>query len=310
MKKKYSSLLICTITIFFLIQFFIYTEEIIQAFFHGTKLFFNSLLPNIFLFFIISDILNNYSIIDYISLLFGNIITKLFKLPKEASYPFFMSLLSGFPGNSKFIKELLDNHAINDNEATKLLTFTHFSNPLFIISTIGINFLQSKRIGIIILICHFITNIIIGLLFRNIYKPSKRNVIKKERNSLPFIPMLKNSISNTINTIFIIYGIIIFFYILTTIINLNLNLNYFNQIILNGLIEMTNGLSMISKLNFDIISKACLATFFISFGGFAVHMQVMSILSDYKINYFIYLISRLLHGSIASLLVFIILTYN
>ena len=32
----------------------------------------------------------------------------------------------------KYYKELLDSKAINDNEATKLLTFTHFSNPLFI----------------------------------------------------------------------------------------------------------------------------------------------------------------------------------
>ena len=181
MKKKYSCLLICTITLFFLTQFFIHTEAITNAFFEGTILWFNNLLPNIFIFFIISDILNNYSIIDYISLLFGNIIKKLFKISKEASYPFFMSMLSGFPGNSKFIKELLDNKVITSNEATKLLTFTHFSNPLFIISTVGINFLHNKKIGIIILICHFFTNIIVGLLFRNIYKSEEKQVIKKER---------------------------------------------------------------------------------------------------------------------------------
>lgn len=309
MKKKYSSLLICTITLFFLTQFFIHTEEITNAFFEGTILWFNNLLPNIFIFFIISDILNNYSIIDYIILLFGNIIKKLFKISKEASYPFFMSMLSGFPGNSKFIKELLDNKSITSNEATKLLTFTHFSNPLFIISTVGINFLHNKKIGIIILICHFFTNIIVGLLFRNIYKSEEKQVIKKERIILSFIPLLKKSISNTFNTLITIYGIIIFFFILTTIININLNLNYFNQTLLNGFIEMTNGLSMVNKLNFNLISKASLSTFFISFGGLSIHMQVMSMLSDYKINYFIYLISRLLHAGISSILVFLILTY-
>ena len=54
MKKKYRSLLICTITLFFLTQFFIHTEEITNAFFNGTILWFNNLLPNIFIFFIIS----------------------------------------------------------------------------------------------------------------------------------------------------------------------------------------------------------------------------------------------------------------
>lgn len=309
MKKKYFSLLICTITLVFIFHFFVYTDEIISAFFTATKLFFYNVFPNIFIFFIISDILNNYHLVDFISIIFGNTIAKLFKLPKEVSYPFFMSMLSGFPGNSKFIKEFLDNKVINEQEATKLLTFTHFSNPLFIISTIGINFLHNKQIGIIILICHFITNIIIGLLFRNIYKYNNTKILKKETISLSIIPLLKKSITNTINTLGIVYGIIVFFFILTTVINSNLHLSYFNQTILNGLIEMTNGLSMINNLDLNIISKACLSTFFISFGGFAIHMQVMSMLSDYKINYFIYLIARVLHASIASIMVFIVLTY-
>lgn len=309
MKKKYSSLLICIMTIIFLSQFFLHTEKLQQAFYEGTSLWFYNLLPTIFPFFIISDILNNYHLVDYISLLFGSIIKKLFKLPKEVSFAFFMSMLSGFPGNSKFVKELLDDKIINSNDATKLLTFTHFSNPLFIISTIGINFLNNKKLGLIILICHFLSNIIVGLLFRNIYKTTNPIYKQKERQMLSFIPLLKTSILNTINTLLLIYGIIIFFFILTTIINININLSFFNQTILNGLVEMTNGLKMVSELEFNVIIKAVLSTFFISFGGLSIHLQVMSILSNYKINYFIYLISRLLHAGIASLLVYIILIY-
>ena len=82
MKKKSSNLLICAITLIFLSQFFVHTEEIIEAFFNGTKIFFYNVFPNIFIFFIISDILNNYHLIDYISIIFGNIIAKIFKLPK------------------------------------------------------------------------------------------------------------------------------------------------------------------------------------------------------------------------------------
>ena len=73
---------------------------------------------------------------------------------------------------------------------------------------------------------------------------------------------------------------------------------------------MTSGLKLISEFNFDIITKACLSTFFISFGGFSIHLQVMSILSEYRINYFIYLISRILHATISSLLVYLILIYS
>ena len=58
---------------------------------------------------------------------------------------------------------------INDMEANKLLLFTHFSNPLFIIESIGVTFLGNKKIGIIILIVHYITNVVIGFINRDYY---------------------------------------------------------------------------------------------------------------------------------------------
>lgn len=310
MKKKYVSLLICTITLLFLIEFFNHTELVFQAFFDGTNLWFKNLLPTIFPFFIITDILNNYHLTDYFSLMLGNFLQKVFKLPKSTAYVLVMSIISGFPSNSKFIKELLDTQEINNKQATKLLTMTHFSNPLFIVGTIGISFLEDKRLGIIILIIHYLTNLLVGFLFRNIYIEKIEKNIKKERVTLPFISLLKSSILNTINALFIIYGIIIFFAITTVIINENLHLSGLEQTLLNGILEMTGGLKLLSNLSLDKVIKATIATFFISFGGLSIHMQVMSILSEYKINYFIYLISRIMHASIASLLVFIILTYH
>lgn len=309
MKKKYTSLLICALTIFFLIEIFNNTEIILNAFFEGTIIWFKNIVPNTFLLFIITDILNNYHFTKYISLIIGNFIQKVFKLPKESSYTIVMSILSGFPSNSKLIKELLDDNQITINDANKLLTFTHFSNPLFVISTVGISFLNNKKIGIIILIVHYLTNFIVGLLFRNIYYEKKDNNKISKTKSLSFIPLLKNSILNTVNTLFTIYGIIIFFFIITTIINYKFNLNPFHQMLINGLLEITNGLKKLSLLNINVIIKATISTFFISFGGLSIHMQVMSILENYNINYGIYFLSRILHASISSLIVYLFLTY-
>lgn len=309
MKKKYTSLLICALTIFFLIEIFNNTEIILNAFFEGTIIWFKNIVPNTFLLFIITDILNNYHFTKYISLIMGNFIQKVFKLPKESSYTIVMSILSGFPSNSKLIKELLDDNQITINDANKLLTFTHFSNPLFVISTIGISFLNNKKIGIIILIVHYLTNFIVGLLFRNIYYEKKDNNNISKTKSLSFIPLLKISILNTVNTLFTIYGIIIFFFIITTIINYKFNLNPFHRMLINGLLEITNGLKKLSLLNINVIIKATISTFFISFGGLSIHMQVISILENYNINYGIYFLSRILHASISSLIVYLFLTY-
>ena len=309
MKKRQKNLLIYFLTIFLLIEFLTNSNALINVFFNTTNLCFYNLLPSIFIFFTITDILNNYDFPIFISKLFGPLFEKIYHLPKESSYILFMSMTSGFPSNSKLIKDALDNKRITLEDATKLLTMTHFSNPLFIIYTIGINFLNNKKVGLIILFSHFITNFIVGLLFKNIFKYEKKDQSIHKTIPLSFISLLKTSFIKTTKTLINVFGIIIIFTILTSIISKYLYLNPFSNVIFNGLIEITNGLKLLSILAISNIKKAIIATFFISFGGFSIHMQTLSILNEYKINYFIYLLSRIIHGALSSLIVYIILSF-
>ena len=306
MNRKYKSLIIIFITILFLINFFINSNILIKTFFDTTKLWFYNLFPSIFIFFIITDILNNYHFPYYLGKIFGKLVHKIYKLPKETTYIIVMSITSGFPGNSKLIKEQLDNNTITIYDANKLLTMTHFSNPIFLLYTVGINFFHDKKIGVFILISHYITNFIIGFLFRNTYhvKETKKNYALTK--PVPFMNLLKTSISNTINILFNVYGIIIFFALLTKTINLYLDLNPYTNMLFNGILEITNGLNLLSILPISKIKAAMIATFIISFGGISIHMQVMSILNKYDINYYVYLISRILHAAISSFLFFIL----
>lgn len=308
MKGKYTNFIICSLMIILLIEIFDHTKFIINVFYESSHLWFYNLIPTLFPFFIITDLLANYGFINFIAKIFGKIMI-IFKLPQKTSYALFMSMFSGFPGNSKLIKELLDNQEINDQEACKLLTFTHFSNPLFIIGTVGLIFLNNQKIATIILIIHYLTNFLVGLLFRNIYHQNNNQIKKKERQTLPFITILIKSINNAIKTMFLIYGIIIFTSLLTNIITINLNLSSFTKSILTGILEMTQGLKLIANENLPIILKATIMTFFLSFGGISIHMQVMGILAEYKVNYYIYLLARIMHASIASLLIYLILTF-
>ena len=309
MKKIHKNLLIYFITLFFLVEFLINSNSLINIFFNTINLCFNNLFPNIFIFFTITDILNNYDFPYYLSKILGRLFEKIYKLPQICSYILIMSTTSGFPGNAKLIKEQLDNGSIDSYDGTKILTMTHFSNPLFILYAVGNNYFHDNKIGVTILISHFITNFIIGFLMRNIYPYKKRENKYLAKKPLSFINLLKQSFYNTSKILINIFGIIIFFSLLITILNKYLNLNPFSHMILNGLIEITTGLKYLSILKIAKIKAAMLATFFISFGGFSIHLQTISILNNYKINYYIYLIARILHGTISALITLIILTY-
>lgn len=321
MKKKITSVLILFILLFMEILILTYSDEVIKSVLFAINIWKDNLFPTLFPFFLLSELLIHYGFIDFLGELLKKHMSKLFHLPGEASFVLIGSLVSGFPSSAKYTKELYDNKVITAQEGSYLLTFTHFSNPLFVIGTIGSFLLKNKLIGIIILLCHIITNFIIAFLFRPKQNPHdttekislRRSLRKMHHKRLShqnkFGSVLSNSILNTINTLLLLLGIVTTFLIITSLINNIIILEEPTKTIINGILEMTQGVKYSSMLDVSLLIKATLITFIISFGGISVHTQIISIISDTKIEYKYFLISRIFHAIIASSLVFFILSF-
>ncbi len=253
--------------------------------------------------------------------LFKPIMERLFKINSNSAFVFGMSIISGFPSSAKYARELYLNGSLNEHEASKVLTFSHFSNPLFILGTVAVLFLNNKEVGLLILLCHYFTNIIIGIGFRNYYpykiktekislKRAFNNMHNKRiNNDLTFGKIITNSLVSSINTLLLILGVITMFLVITQVIDNNLNIFKYFQTLLNGFFEMTQGLKYVSLLQIPLKLKTTLSTMIISFGGLSVHVQMISILSDTKIKYLPFLVARIIHATISSFLVFILFDF-
>ena len=309
MNKKINKLLLCIFLCIILFELFDHSNVVKQSILDSSKLWFYNLVPSIFPIYLFIDICLNYQILDYLCKFLNSFMDKFFKVKKECSFIFLLSMLCGFPSNSKYIKNAIEENYIDISDINKILVFTHFSNPLFIIESIGISFLHNKKIGIIILISHYLGNFILGFINRNSYC-NFNNINKfKEKKKNSFITTLSNSINNTFSILILLYGIITFFMIITSLISINLNLNPLINSIICGLLEITNGIKNTSNLSIPLIYKGCLITFFLSFGGFCIHMQVFSILKDYNINYKNYLIIRIIHGLCSTSIFYLIMNF-
>ena len=318
MNKKLTSILIMILLIFFAVEILTSSNSIIQSVNFSFNVWKNNIFPSLFPFFVLSDILVNYGFVEFTGELFKPIMNKLFKMKGDTSFAFIMSTISGFPSSAKYVNELYKQGTINEYEGTKLLTFTHFSNPLFILGTISILFLNNKETGLLILICHYLGNIIVGIIFREYHKYNECNnkvSLKKAINNMTkrrinnkknFGQILTNAILNSINTLLLVLGVTTVFLVITTVIDNNINLNSYYQSILNGFFEMTQGLKYVSLLNIPLKLKAIISTMIISFGGLSVHMQIISILSDTKIKYLPFLTARIIHALTSSFLVYIL----
>lgn len=283
---------------------------VINTVIQSIEIFKNSIFPSLFPFFIISELLINYGFVEFISNLFKPLMNKFFRINSKCAFILVMSMISGFPSNSKYTRDLYLKGEINELEATKILMFTHFSNPLFIMGAISITFLKNKKIGLLILIIHYLTNFIVGFLLRNIIKtPINNTKLNIKNKQLSFSNVLSKSILNAFNTMFLILGTIIIFLIITNLLNEYILFNPYIKGIISGILEMTGGISNISLLDISLKQKSTIIGMILSFGGISVHMQVKSIISDTPIKYQPFLIARLLHSSITGLLIYFLFDF-
>lgn len=314
MRKIIISVLVMGVLLFIAGQILMESSSILKTVDFSFNVWRENIFPSLFPFFVLSEILIQYGFVELVGELFKPIMVRFFKIKGVCAFIFIMSMVSGFPSSAKYTRELYLKGLINESEASKVLTFTFFSNPLFILGTVAVIFLDNKEVGFLILLCHYIGNIIVGFVFRNFYPTNEQDCNfslktavlnmhnKRISNELSFGSILTNSVVNSINTLLLVLGTITVFLVITTIIEHNINLSSYYQSILNGFVEMTQGLKYVSFLDIPLKLKCILTAMIISFGGFSVHMQIVSILSDTKISYFPFLVARLLHAFIASFL--------
>ena len=320
MMRIYKSIFIMFLLLFVLFLILTSSQSVIDSIMLSFSIWKNNVFPTLFPFFVLSEILINYGFVELTSELFKPFM-RLFKLKGACAFGFVMSLISGFPSSAKYVRELFIAGNINCIEASKLLIFTHFSNPLFVLGTISVLFLKNKKVGLLILATHYIGNIFVGLIFRNFgncecdkekisLKQALINMHKKRiSNNKSFGSILFSAVSNAIDTLLLVFGIISIFLIITTLINNCVDLSSYHQSVLSGIVEMTQGLKSISILDIPLKIKGTLSVFFISFGGICVHMQIISILSDTDIQYLPFFIARIIHACFSSLLFYILFDF-
>lgn len=308
--------LLCLILFLFLtIELIVSSDLIMVTIKEAIHLWFYKVVPALLPFFLFSNFLMNYGFIEITSE-FAKPIMSFFKLNENAAFILMMSMLTGSPGNAFYIKESLKKGKLNEKEATKILMISQFASPLFILGTVRI-LLNDFKLSILILIITYITNFILAFLFQNFYASKesssfsfftlKRNFYQKETQS--FGKTLSSSIKKTFDTLITILGSICFFYMITAIVQHNHLLPTSIMPYFSGILEMTQGINQVSLLNCSNHIKVFWITVFLSFGGFSIHSQILSLICDTKIKYFPYLVARILHAMIAGSIILILLCY-
>ena len=301
MRKKIFDILTILFTLFILYQVIVKKTLIFDSINYALNMWVKNLIPTLFPFFVISDIL-----INYVPKIIKRSCKLLFNITDNMLTILLLSIVSGFPSNAKNTRLLYDKGLITLNEANHVLIFSHFSNPLFILTTVAVFFLGNKNIGIVLLVSHYLSNFLLAIMFRNYFNHEDNVVIDNDEMESDFGNILIGSIRKSTDTILLICGIVTIFMLLSSIISNNFNFNIYNSMLVKGILEITIGIEALGLLNLPLIYEAVIASCFLAFGGFSVHMQVMSQITDTDIKYRYFFIGRLYQTILSGIITYLI----
>lgn len=278
----------------------------------GLILWAHTVLPTIFPFMVISQLLIESQAFQYITRLFGAFLKSFFHTSKEGSFAIIIGFLCGYPLGSKTIADLYYHHQIDRNEASYLLSFCNNCSPAFIISFLCSQILQNQKLVLPTLLLLLGTPISMSFLFRFFWKtksiftnPShKKPTIDLTHHS--FSKLLEDALFHSIQCIEMIGGYMIVFSIIICMLSTKKALSYdpLHYILLPGL-EITNGISILNNANICFTKKYPLLIFCASHGGMCSMAQTMSMIHKTDLSIYHYCIEKLATATVASLFAYI-----
>ena len=312
-KNTYTILILCIISLIVAMP-----SIAIDSFYKGITIWAKNVLPSLLPFFILTKLLSFTPVLSTIGNFLSPITCKLYGVGGVSGYIYIMSIISGYPVGAKLTSDLHSRGDITSGQAITISAFTSTSGPLFIIGTIAIGFFKSLKLGIIILISHFIGALLNGLIYRKKGNSDVKiyNFQKHSQN------ILNESMKNSIESIFVIGGFIALFYMILQIlievkaftfltypleflgVNKSISLS-----IISGLIEITTGAMMLSSTTLNFKPIATILSFLVSFGGFSIHAQAYTFLKSFNMPYMNFFIQKLTHAIISCVFTILILCF-
>lgn len=294
----------------------------LNAAIEGSKLWYKAILPTTFPFVVICNLLIYYDGISLYSKILGPLICKPLNLSENCSFPIVASLLCGYPLGAKYCVDLYNMNYLDKEEYIRLLNIASNVGPIFLIGSVATALLNNVYFGYILLASSYLSIIFIGIITKKKRTSSNKSSLRLNKKcDFNFGTAIKNSIENAINTTLSIGGFIIIFSVIIALVKNSSSIHSLCSYIENilslpfdaiygsflGSIEITNGCSILSKIDLQLPLKISIISFLCSFSGLAIIAQVSSFVSSTNIKYSRYIFIKFIQGIFSFIPTFILM---
>lgn len=284
MKKIVYFILTCITLIIFLLN----SQTVLKGASSGLLLWFNTIIPTLLPFTILSSILLDLNMEKFISGWLTPITKPIFGISPAGNYVLFIGFLCGYPLGARTAATLIREGRLSSSEGQYLVNFSNNLSPAFITSYVCGTILNDRSLTARLIIILYLTPVIIGLLSRHLYLSSAVSSKKTVPNqisacslndccyrqispgavSINITSMFDKAVSAAAETLLKLGAYIIVFNILSALLEASALPGYL-KLFLSAIAEVTGGCKIIAtSLSSQSLMLPCICAL-VTFGGIA-----------------------------------------
>jgi sporulation integral membrane protein YlbJ len=330
-----STILLGASVVIFTIALVIYPKQSVEAGLVGLKLFWDVVFPSLLPFFILSELMLGLGIVRGFGVLLEPLMRPLFSVPGVGAFALSMGLAAGYPMDAVVTSRIRESGLCTQVEGERLLAFTNTADPLFMFGAVAVGMFKSPELGSLLAVAHYISSFLVGIGFKlwgrgrdktksterwqgNFLRRAYREMIKaREEDGRTFGKLLGAAVTESVQTLLMICGFIVFFAVLIEILNLSGLMHVIGWPVafayrimgidpslvgptMAGLLEIDIGTAQSAAANVPMLQKVALVSGIIAWSGLAVHAQVASVLTQTDIRMTPYFLARFAHAVLAA----------
>ena len=194
----------------------LYPQPSMEAAKSGLALCYNVIIPSLFPFFVLSSLVVELGLAGYLGRLLEGLMRPLFHVSGACASAFALGFIGGYPVGAKTAISLYENGMCTKTEAERLLAFCNNSNPVFLISVLGVGVFGSVRAGVWLWLIHVLSALLTGLVFRGSEKSASRQELTRRPpfQAVSFAEAFTGAVRSSLAGILSVCAFVVFFYVL------------------------------------------------------------------------------------------------
>ena len=280
----------------------------------GLTLCAKTVIPSLFPFMVISELLVSSGAGEALGRLFSGIMRRVFGISGAGASALFLGSMCGFPVGARTAVSLYDRGVISKAECEHLFTFTSSPSSAFLITAVGVSLYNSRALGVtlycVVLGCGLLTGFLMRFLLRSPTEPCEHPHYPSGLRPCG-VETFTGAVSSAATGMLTVCAYVIFFSALTGALGcapwVRGAAGEWVYTLLCGFLEMTCGIGQASTLAGDF--GLILTAVFAGWSGVSVHCQVMTLCGGRGLSFKPYLLAKALQGVLCGVVTAVILRW-